>query len=118
MKLLPQYSLRFLLGITTVFAGVFSIVALAVRQYDWAIAVTLGMGAIVVLLGTYAVLFALLWVFAVVSAPITGRKLPPGKKTLIGTASPFGAELSTELVVEAVVVEEPQGQQPEEGGNP
>ena len=41
MKLLPQYSIRLMLGITAALAGVFSIVGLAVRGHGWAIGVSL-----------------------------------------------------------------------------
>jgi hypothetical protein len=67
MKLLPQFSIRLMLGVTALAAGLFSIVGLAVRGHGWAVGVSMGLASLVIMLGTGAGLFGLLWVFSLVS---------------------------------------------------
>jgi hypothetical protein len=102
MKMLPQFSLRLMLGITTLAAGVFSIVGLAVRGHDWAIGVSLGAAGIAVVLITYAAFFGILWVFSVVASPLLNRQLRPGQRTLAGTTSPF-ADVTQAAVAEGTL---------------
>lgn len=59
--LVPQFTLRWLLGLTAVLAGVFSIVGLAVRGRGWAQGVSAGFVALVAGMMVYAVLFAVVW---------------------------------------------------------
>ncbi len=109
MKLLPQYSIRLMLGITALVAGVFSIVGLAAREHAWAIGVSLGVGAIAVALATYAAFFGILWVFSVVASPLLSRPLREGRKTLAGTTSPFASGAGVAVVeapIEAILVDD------------
>lgn len=109
MKLLPQYSIRLMLGVTAVAAVVFSVVGLAAREHAWAVGVSVGVAALVVTLATYVTLFGVMWGFSVVVAPVLNRPLRPGKTTLGGTTSPFAAsgQAVTENAREATIVEEP-----------
>jgi len=62
--LIPQYSLRWLLGVMAVCAVVLSIFGLAVRGHGWAIALSiaiLGTAAAIIL---YAVVFLLVWAYS------------------------------------------------------
>jgi hypothetical protein len=59
--LIPQFSLRWLLAITTIAALVFSIVALAVHGSRWAEAVSIGMFALVLLAVIHVVFFVVVW---------------------------------------------------------
>jgi len=59
--LIPQYTIRWLLGVMTVCAGLFSILALGVRGVVWAAAVSIALGSLVILMLLYALLFALIW---------------------------------------------------------
>lgn len=72
--LIPQFSIRWLLTLTTVCAVIFSIVGLAVRGHAWAAGVSIGIGALVVLTLVYGSLFALVWMFSVVTAPLSGQR--------------------------------------------
>jgi len=72
--LIPQFSIRWLLALTTVCAVIFSIIGLAVRGHAWAAGVSIGIGALVVLTFVYGSLFALVWMFSVVTAPLGGRR--------------------------------------------
>lgn len=85
--LIPQYTIRWLLGLMTVCAGIFSILALGVRGVVWAAAVSIALGSLIVLMLLYALLFAVLWAVAAavprLAAPRAGRspfrpKPPPG----------------------------------------
>ncbi len=75
--LIPQYTIRWLLGVMTVCAGLFSIVALGVRGVVWAAAVSIGLASLVVLMLLYALLFAVTWGIAAavprLAAPRAGR---------------------------------------------
>jgi len=75
--LIPQYTIRWLLGVTTACAGVFSILALGVRGVVWAAAVSIALGSLVILMLLYALLFALIWGVAMAvprwGAPRAGR---------------------------------------------
>ncbi len=59
--LIPQYTIRWLLGLMTVCAGLFSILALGVRGVVWAAAVSFALGSLAILMLLYALLFALTW---------------------------------------------------------
>jgi len=107
MKLLPQYSIRLMLGITASVAGVFSVVGLAVRGHGWAIGLSLGVAGISIALVTYAAFFGLLWVFSVVSSPILNRRFKPGRRTMAGASSPFaeaGVVATAESALEAIII--------------
>ncbi len=110
MKLLPQYSIRLMLGITASVAVVFSVVGLAVRGHGWAIGISLGVTGVTIALVTYAAFFGILWVFSVVSSPFLNRRFKPGRRTMAGTSSPFavaGGVPTAETAVEAIVIDAP-----------
>lgn len=81
--LIPQFSIRWLLGVTALCAVAFSIVALAVRGQQWAIGVSAALLALVVLALVHAGLFCLVWVFA----GLIGRSGKQGEPV----SSPFAA---------------------------
>lgn len=83
--LIPQFSLRWLLALTTVCAVVFSIVGLAVRGSQWAVAVSVGIGSAVVVIVIYGLVFALVWVFSVVMSSL-------GRRWAGSAGSPFQSE--------------------------
>jgi len=62
--LIPQYSLRWLLGLVVVCAGVFSIFGLAARGHNWAIALSVAVLCLAAAALIYAVLFLLVWAYA------------------------------------------------------
>lgn len=112
MKLLPQFSIRLMLGITALAAAVFSIVGLAVRGNDWAVAVSLGVVGVAMALITYAMFFGILWGFSVVASPVLKRRRWVGERALAGTTSPFADApqvVAVESAVDAIVVEAGQG---------
>lgn len=84
--LIPQFSLRWLLAVTTVAAVVFSIVALGVRGHYWAAAVSVALLALAILLGIYGLMFAAVWAFSVATARRRNRR----------AGSPFGAVPASE----------------------
>lgn len=74
--LVPQFTIRWLLALTAVLAGVFSIVALAIRGRGWAQGISAGFVALVAAMVVYAALFALVWLAGEVLARL--RKPPAG----------------------------------------
>lgn len=76
--LLPQYTLRRLLGVITLAALFFAVVAWGVRGSHWAAAVSIGGLALVVLLAVHTLLFVVVWGVA----GVLRRRRPP-------MASPF-----------------------------
>lgn len=75
--LIPQYTIRWLLAVMAACAVVFSIFALAVRGSPWARGVAQGVSvailSLVVVLLIHAFVFAVLWVFSVVTPQILRR---------------------------------------------
>ncbi len=92
--IIPQFSLRWLLAVTTGAAVVFSIVGLAVRGSAWATAVSAGIGAAAVLAGVFATMFAVVWVFSVATASL-GRKRDRTAGSPFGRASAAVADAAT-----------------------
>ena len=60
-KLIPQYSLRWLLAMTAVCAGVFAVLAWGLQGHPWALGVSIGLGALVVLFVVFGLMFGLIW---------------------------------------------------------
>lgn len=89
--LVPQYSIRLLLAVTTACAVLFSIVGLAVRGSAWATAVSVAIGSLGILVLVSGVLFAVVWVFSVVTSK-RGRRAGAGRSPFRSESggSPFG----------------------------
>ena len=66
--LIPQFTLRRLLLITTACAAVFSVFGLAMREHYWAAGVSIAIVSLVVAFVVHALIFAAIWVFAAVGA--------------------------------------------------
>lgn len=80
--LAPQFSLRWMLGVTTVCAFLFAIVGMAVQGHGWAIGISAGLGTIALMMIIYAILFAVIW---------TMGNLVPHRRPDLGQC-PFRAE--------------------------
>ena len=65
--LIPQFSLRFLLAVTTVAALVCLVISLAVQGHQWAAGVSIGLLALAVALALHGLLFFLVWLFSLLS---------------------------------------------------
>ncbi|MCC6126784.1 MAG: hypothetical protein IT426_17615 [Pirellulales bacterium] len=63
-KPIPQFTIRWMLGLMTGWAMVFSIVALAMRGHLWALGIVVGLGTLVVFMLIGALLFSVVWIFA------------------------------------------------------
>jgi len=66
--LLPRYSIRWLLGLTTFAAGVSFVLSYAIRGHAWAIGVSAGLWSLVVVGVSYVVAFLAAWLIAQVAA--------------------------------------------------
>jgi len=118
--LIPQFSIRVLLAVTTACAVVFSIVGLAVRGSAWATAVSVGIGSLAILVLVSGVLFAVVWLFSVATSTLGRRGARSGGspfRSELGGA-PFGSpgaagdgsptpEPRDEVPVEPILVDEP-----------
>jgi len=62
--LIPRFSLRWLLGLTTFSAGVSLVLSYAVRGHAWAIGITSGLWSLVVVGLFYIGAFLVAWLFA------------------------------------------------------
>ena len=81
--LIPQFSIRWLLALTVVCAGVFSIFRAAHLGSSWATGVSIAIGSAIVLLSVYAATFAMVWLFSLVSARPRRRKPEPGQSPFL-----------------------------------
>lgn len=85
--LIPQYSIRFLLGLTTACAVAFMFLGMAVRGNSWAFGVTAALGTLCLVMLLYAAMFALLWLASLVFRSQASRGDSP-----FGLAVPAPAE--------------------------
>ncbi len=84
--LIPQYSLRWLFGLTAVCAVISLITASALRGQGWAIGVTIGLVSLLVVIGVHVLLFAAVWLYSKLLArggnpfaPAAAAKTTPAK---------------------------------------
>jgi len=78
--LIPQFSIRWLLALTTVCGVIFSVFGLAVRGHYWAMGVSVGVVSLVVLMSIYAAMFAGVWIFSLLISAFSGRFAPSSNK--------------------------------------
>ena len=71
--LIPRFSLRQLLAITTASAIFFYVVAMATRGFQWAIVVSIAGSSVLLALLVYAVLFAVAWLLTLLGSLFTAR---------------------------------------------
>ena len=88
--LIPQYSIRWLLTLTTACAAVFSIFGLAVRGSHWAQGVAIAIVSAVVVLLVHAIVFVLLWGFSVLTSGVLRGRTGLGRPPLVGGPTDAG----------------------------
>lgn len=71
--LIPRYSLRWLLGLTTFSAGVSLVLSYAIRGAPWAIGVAAGLWSLVIVALVYVAAFLAAWLIAQVLAVARNR---------------------------------------------
>lgn len=76
--LIPQFTLRWLLGLVAVCAVVFSVFGLAVRGHGWAGAMSIAILGLVAAVTVYAVMFCLVWLYSL-AVGAGGRKAAWGR---------------------------------------
>lgn len=81
--LIPRYSLRWLLGLTTVSAGVSLVLSYAVRGHAWAIGITAGLWTFVAVAVLFVAAFLCAWLIDQFAA---------SRQTTRGGRSPFGPQ--------------------------
>jgi hypothetical protein len=85
--LIPRFSIRWLLGLTTFSAGVSLVLAYAVRGQPWAIGIVAGLWAVAIIAVFYASAFIMAWLLNQFLASILLKRRPTGD-------SPFAAASS------------------------
>lgn len=71
--LIPRFTIRWLLALTTVCAGLSLVLSYAVQGKAWAIALSLGMGLIPLAFLLYALTFLFAWLCSQLSQALGGR---------------------------------------------
>jgi hypothetical protein len=71
--LIPRFTIRWLLVLTTVCAGLSLVVSYAVQQKPWAIAFSLGMALIPLAFLLYAITFLVAWLCSQMLQALGGR---------------------------------------------
>jgi hypothetical protein len=74
--LIPNFSIRHLLGLMTVLSVVSLVVKLAIDGQQWAIAVSIGLGCLVTMFGMYALTFLIAAPFGMIDSAWRGRPRP------------------------------------------
>jgi hypothetical protein len=90
--LIPQFSLRWLLGVTALCAGVSLILSFAIAGENWAIGAAAALGSVAGLATLYAAVFLGAWLLVQVAGGLVGSRAlgqsPFANKT--PAESPFG----------------------------
>ena len=86
--LIPRFTLRWLLLLTTVCGGLSLVLSYAIQGREWAIAVSLALGAIPLLFLLHALAFAVAWGFAQISNGISGMAYKPKGASPFASAGP------------------------------
>jgi len=101
--LIPQFSIRWLLALTVVCAGVFSIFRAALLGSHWATGVSIAIGSTVVVLLVYAATFAMVWLFSLVSVR-PRRRRPESGQSPFSQGTPVVAD-DKDVPVAAILLE-------------
>lgn len=91
--LIPQFSLRWLLALTALCAGVSLILSFAFRGQNWAIGMATALGSILGLAVLYVTAFLGAWLLTQLAAGLYGSRQPVGQSPFAKIAgdSPFPA---------------------------
>jgi hypothetical protein len=95
--LIPRYSIRLLLGLTTVSAGISLVLSYAVRGQAWAIGITAGLWTFVAVAILFVAAFLCAWLIDQFSA---STRLSRGR-------SPFGSQPASEAPFSALPSQQP-----------
>jgi hypothetical protein len=90
--LIPQFSLRWLLALTALCAGVSLVLSFAIRGQTWAIGAAAALGGVASLAALYVVAFLSAWLISQITAGLFGRT-PQGQSPFANVPmaeAPFG----------------------------
>jgi hypothetical protein len=103
--LIPQFSIRWLLGLTAVCAVVFSVFSLALQGSFWAV----GLSAAILSLGAamiaYAAMFTLVWAFSLLSFARAKRTTGGGSPFASVPPATPGNEKEKEIPAAPIILE-------------
>lgn len=88
--LIPQFTLRWLLGLMAVCAGIFSIFGLAVAGKGWAAALSIAILGLVAAVILYALLYLMVWPCSL-AIGAAARKAASGRAPFAPAAEQLGA---------------------------
>lgn len=88
--IIPRYSLRWLLALTTVCGGLSLVLSYAFQGQAWAIGFMVGLGSLLVVAALHAVAFSVAWLMSQL-AFIAGGSTPQGggQSPFAGSGAPF-----------------------------
>lgn len=100
--LLPQYSVRKVLAIMVACAAVFAVVALGLNGSLPALGFTIGLAAVVLLLGLHAVLFCGVWLLGLASSTLRSdpAELSPFRAETPELAARYGRHLPMNMAAD------------------
>lgn len=85
--IIPRFSLRWLLSLITVCAGLSFILSYAFRGHAWAIGLSVGLSSLVLVVALHAASFSAAWLLTQLGYVLSGGSVPKHG----GGASPFAA---------------------------
>ena len=83
--MIPRFSLKWLLGFTAVAAVCSLVLAQAANKQPWAVGVVIALDSLVLVFFTYAWVFAVAWLFALIRRGFAG---PPRASSPFASAGP------------------------------
>lgn len=83
--LIPQFSLRWVLGVTAVCAVFFLIAAQAKEGSAWATAVTIAVASLGMVLAVHAGMFFVVWLFSLLAPRWVRRRFDSGQSPFAGS---------------------------------
>lgn len=86
--LIPRFTLRWLLLLTTVCGGLSLVLSYALQGREWAIAFSLALGAIPLLLLLHALAFVGAWMFSQIYGSVAGMFATPQGASPFASAGP------------------------------
>jgi hypothetical protein len=95
--LIPRFSLRWLLGLTTVFAFLSLIWSFAFRGQAWALGFSAGLNGLVLLFAFHAGAFLVAWLFVQGSSGVAALGNAPAEGSPFAAESPFARPASDSL---------------------
>jgi hypothetical protein len=96
--LIPRFSLRWLLGLTTLCAAVSLVLAAAVRRETWAIAMLAALASLGLVAALYVVAFLGAWLVAQTAGTRRRKRMRRAAVSPFATQTPAGSPFAAEIM--------------------